>query len=160
MFKFLKSKKGFTLVELMIVVVIMAILVAVAVPIFSAVTKNARVKTCQANQREIISQVNGFLMGNVDGKQHTAAGSFTITSDGDAGTFVAGTNAEYSQAIIKGLFQELPYCPNEGTYTVTIAEATSTGANETTAGVTVACNSHTGGDTEVEPSTQAANQGA
>ena len=46
MFKFLKSKKGFTLVELMIVVVIMAILVAVAVPIYSAVTANARKKTC------------------------------------------------------------------------------------------------------------------
>ena len=42
MFKFMKSKKGFSLVELMIVVVIMAILVAVAVPIFSAVTRNAR----------------------------------------------------------------------------------------------------------------------
>ena len=51
MFKFMKSKKGFTLVELMIVVVIMAILVAVAVPIFSAVTKNARTKTCVANMR-------------------------------------------------------------------------------------------------------------
>ena len=58
MFKLLKSKKGFTLVELMIVVVIMAILVAVAVPIFSAVTANARKKTCLANQREIQAQLN------------------------------------------------------------------------------------------------------
>ena len=37
--KMLKNKKGFTLVELMIVVVIMAILVAVAIPIYNAVTK-------------------------------------------------------------------------------------------------------------------------
>ena len=64
MFKFLKSKKGFTLVELMIVVVIMAILVAVAVPIFSAVTKNARTKTCIGNQREIIASVGNWLMLN------------------------------------------------------------------------------------------------
>ena len=45
MFKFMKTKKGFSLVELMIVVVIMAILVAVAVPIFNSVTGNARAKT-------------------------------------------------------------------------------------------------------------------
>ena len=41
MFKFMKSKKAFTLVELMIVVVIMAILVVVAVPIYNSVTDNA-----------------------------------------------------------------------------------------------------------------------
>ncbi len=49
----LMSKKGFTLVELMIVVVILGILVAVAVPIFSSVTKNARIKSCKSNQRVI-----------------------------------------------------------------------------------------------------------
>ena len=153
MFKLLKSKKGFTLVELMIVVVIMAILVAVAVPIFSAVTKNARIKTCAANRREIVAQVNGFLMGNVDGKQHTKAGSYTITSDGKKGTVADTSDTEYTKAIFEGLFQEIPYCPsgdaNDGTYTVTIKAASATGTNETTATVTVACNTHdaAGGET-------------
>ena len=64
MFKFLKSKKGFTLVELMIVVVIMAILVAVAVPIYNAVTENARKKTCAANCRNIISQITNNAMSD------------------------------------------------------------------------------------------------
>ncbi len=142
MFKFMKSKKGFTLVELMIVVVIMAILVAVAVPIFSAVTKNARIKTCAANRREIVSQVNGFLMGNVDGEQHTKAGSFVVKADG---TVTAGTNADeaYTDTMFKGLFQEVPVCPNDGIFTVSIKAATSGTVNETTATVVVSCNSHT-----------------
>lgn len=146
MFKFMKSKKGFTLVELMIVVVIMAILVAVAVPIFSAVTKNARVKTCAANRREIVSQVNGLLMGNVDGAQHTAGGKFTITSDGKAGTLaLEGTQGDaiYTKENFESLFQEVPYCPlSGGTYTVTIEAATATGDQETTAKVNVECAKH------------------
>ena len=110
MFKFMKSKKGFTLVELMIVVVIMAILVAVAVPIFSAVTKNARIKTCAANRREIVSQVNNYMMGSVDGQQHTNGGNFNIKSTGKAGTYVDGSGtADFSTgtAILNKLFQTL-----------------------------------------------------
>jgi prepilin-type N-terminal cleavage/methylation domain-containing protein len=156
MFKFMKSKKGFTLVELMIVVVIMAILVAVAVPIFSAVTKNARIKTCAANRREIISQVNGYLMGNVDGKQHTEAGSFKITSDGSAGELEGAaigsgekaTSAE--EKIYKSLFQEVPYCPVEGAiYSVEIKAANPSDPDqETTATVIVTCDRHPADGTE------------
>ncbi len=47
------NKKGFSLVELMIVVVIMGILVAVAIPLYNAVTGNAEAKTCGSNQRLI-----------------------------------------------------------------------------------------------------------
>ena len=143
MFKFMKSKKGFTLVELMIVVVIMAILVAVAVPIFSAVTKNARIKTCAANRREIVAQVNGFLMGNIDGKQHTAAGSYVIDAAGTVTPATTQGDTAYTKAAFEGLFQEVPVCPNDGKITVSIIAASATGTNETTANVLVACNSHT-----------------
>ena len=43
------NKKGFSLVELMIVVVIMGILIAVAVPLYGAITENANNKTCATN---------------------------------------------------------------------------------------------------------------
>ncbi len=156
MFEFLKSKKGFTLVELMIVVVIMAILVAVAVPVFSAVTKNARIKTCAANRREIVSQVNGLLMGNIDGIQHKAAGGFIIESDGETGVIknVTGSDDMYSETIFAALFQAVPYCPGGSenaivTYEVTISAPLTAGVNETTSTVTVECDKHPDDGTEL-----------
>ena len=47
------NKKGFSLVELMIVVVIMGILIAVAIPLYGAITDNANNKTCATNIKTI-----------------------------------------------------------------------------------------------------------
>ena len=127
MFKFMKSKKGFSLVELMIVVVIMAILVAVAVPIFNSVTGNSRAKTCIDNQRSIISTLNNALLS----KTCTDANKLTFyvindeKTDGqgkktqvrgfygadDAGTTAFPTGKVLTADEVKGLFQTVPYCP-------------------------------------------------
>ncbi len=95
----LMSKKGFTLVELMIVVVILGILVAVAIPIFGAVTKNARIKSCKSNQRVIKGNMETFQMtGAEDG------GQLNITSDTEV-----TANQDF-----KNLFEgnALPTCPS------------------------------------------------
>ena len=51
--KQLKNEKGFTLVELATVVVIIGILALIAVPIYRNVTTNAEKNACFANQRTI-----------------------------------------------------------------------------------------------------------
>jgi len=60
----LRNKKGFTLVELMIVVVILGILVAIAVPIYSAVKGRAEKNACHSNLRILSSIAVQYYLNN------------------------------------------------------------------------------------------------
>ncbi len=143
MFKFLKSKKGFTLVELMIVVVIMAILVAVAVPIFSAVTSNARKKTCIGNQREIISSVGNWLMlkptEKISGTFSTSGGQDNPQWVGDAIKITIDGEEKDVTTEVQGLFKVAPACPNSDANIVVTIIPGETGTDNSKATVKTEC---------------------
>ncbi|MFN4150067.1 MAG: type II secretion system protein [Candidatus Sericytochromatia bacterium] len=52
-FKKIKSKKGFTLIELMVVIVIIGILVAIALPNFIAAQDRAKISSVKANMHTL-----------------------------------------------------------------------------------------------------------
>lgn len=61
-----KKEGGFTLIELMVVVLIIGILIAVAIPVFNSASRDARHRTCLANQRTIEGAVQQYLSNDPD----------------------------------------------------------------------------------------------
>ena len=108
------TKKGFTLVEIMIVVAIIAILAAVAIPNFVKYRRNAQATSCIANLKQIQTAKEQWMMANgkppaslseISGPANyikstpvcPANGSYTIGSDGvdpicSVGTTLSGTD--------------------------------------------------------------------
>ncbi len=77
MFRFFCSKKGFTVIELMTVVIVLGILTAIAVPIFSVGLKKQRQDDCR-NQRLVIqTAVQQAMYGMIDNGKRQEKIDFT-----------------------------------------------------------------------------------
>jgi prepilin-type N-terminal cleavage/methylation domain-containing protein len=61
----LRDKSGFTLVEVMIVVAIIGLLVAIAIPNFRRARTTARLNSCQWNIKAIQSAIERYSFDNV-----------------------------------------------------------------------------------------------
>lgn len=92
--KQMKNRKGLTLIELLIVVIILGALAAIAIPRMSSSATTAKRRACQTNQGTINSQVELYYANNESWP--------TLSS------FIADAN----------YFPDTPTCPSDGTYSL------------------------------------------
>lgn len=96
----LKKQGGFTMVELLIVVAIIAILVAVSIPMFSNALEKARHGVDQANCRDVISLAYAEYLGSADPKtefKNAVSYSYEVADDHSAELVKNGTDGETPQ---------------------------------------------------------------
>lgn len=76
----IKNTKGFTLMEMLIVVAIIAVLVAIAIPTFTSSLNKARVATDEANIRSGYASVMADVLTNqISQSENTAANATDMT---------------------------------------------------------------------------------
>jgi len=80
--KFRRNEKGFTLIEMLIVVAIIAILIAISIPLVNSALENARDATDQANERAAKAEALLYYTGVASDSEMSAAG---YTAAGAAG---------------------------------------------------------------------------
>jgi prepilin-type N-terminal cleavage/methylation domain-containing protein len=119
--KKIRSKKnaGFTLIEIMIVVLIIAILLAIAIPNFLRARETSRAKSCQGNMRQIETAKEQWAMDTRAKSSDTPTDAMLVPDYIREGAAGAG---------------KLPLCPSSGTYTIgdmTVRPKCSIGASQT-----------------------------
>lgn len=118
-----RGRRAFTLIELLIVILVLAILMAVAMPLYLAAVSDSQLKTCRTNMQSI---------ANAEAAYKTANAPHTYT------TTLTDLNSNLGAT---------PVCPSGGTYSVTISDGSATANNGATVpagSLVVSCNATAG----------------
>ena len=98
----MQNQKGFTLVELMVVIVILGILVAIAVPIYNSVTEKAERAAIEANLRTIDGAIMQATATQDEADVDTAADVDALMADYIQGDLASLTPGTYSVEVVTG----------------------------------------------------------
>ena len=104
------NKKGFTLVELMVVVVIIGVLVAIAVPVYNATTTSAKEKAEAANIRILEGAIGTYIADNV------TTGTYAEVVMSNAGAISGVTiKSGAPTSLVPNYIKEMPKRPSDST---------------------------------------------
>ena len=103
----IRNKKGFTLAELLIVVAIIAVLVAIAIPVFTSQLEKSKEATDQANIRSAYAEVMAAALTDTAEEHDTTLTNVTRTGNASPYTWTATVELKQSQDEWQGPADEI-----------------------------------------------------